>query len=373
MCGIDDRAVLESRDAGNPGFALIDLAAGSVQHIASPTEHAEYLAGSVEAGAILFRHSHANGADLIVKHADGRQTVVDRLNEHLAAVAKTEWMTITHTVDSPVGRRELESCVLLPPDYDPGRRYPVIVEVYPSRGANCTSPAAHQFDGLGRRSGPYSEHLLTARGYIVFKPNTSREVTRTESGPLGGMTDIVLQGVDALIEQGYADEQRIGLMGFSQGGFSSLWVASQTGRFRAVVSLNSWADMYGHYFDATYLQRFYTDESPFNGSAERYESTAGTDFSIGSKPFEDPDAYVRNSPLFTAPSITSPILLIHSDMDTFALAQYERMFTALRLQGKQARFLRYWGEGHGPSSPANIRHMWKEIFQWFDRYVLAAL
>ncbi len=362
-------AVLELRDTDTPGFALVDLVNGRVAQVAVPQGDAEYLAGSVEAGAVLFRNAHADGIDLVLRRVDGRSETVARLNRHLAAVAKSDWAQVSYEVDVPAGRREVQGCLLLPPDYRPGRRYPVIVEIYPSRGANCVGAVAQRMGGLGRRPSPYSEHLLAARGYIVFKPNTMRELVWSAEGPLDGMNAVVEQGLDALVAQGYADPARIGLMGFSQGGFSSLWLASQSDRYRAVVSLNGWTDMYTHYFDTMYMQSFRGAEFPFTGSAARYEAHAGTDFSIGRKPYEAPDAYVRNSPLFRAPDFAAPTLLIHSDMDTFALAQYERMFVALSQQGKPARMLRYWGEGHAPSSPDNIRHMWGEIFGWFDRYL----
>src|SRR5690606_25068694 len=138
--------------------------------------------------------------------------------------------------------------------------------------------------------------------------------------------------------------------------------------FRATVSLNGWSDMYSHYFDSNYIRNFHSEE-PFRGAAGRYESTVGTDFPIGKRPYDDPLAYIAASPLFNASRVSAPVLLIHSDMDTFHIGQYERMFTALTLQGKQAKLMRYWGEGHGPSSPGNLRHMWSEIFDWFDRYV----
>lgn len=361
--------ILVSEDVERPGFALIDLETDSAVLIASPAPDAEFLGGSVQAGAVLFRQDHDNGADLILKHADGRQVVLDRLNEHMADVAKTRWTTIQYEVDSHVGVRELESCVLLPPDYEAGKRYPVIVEIYPSRGASCLRPSSQKYSAIGRRPGPYSAHLLAARGYVVLQPNTSAEVTQTQDGPLGGLADIVEQGVRALVEQGYGDPDRVGLLGISQGGFSSLWLATQSDIFKATVSLNGWSDMYVHYFDTSYIQDFYSHEFGFLGSAGRYEATAGTDFPIGKKPYEDPLAYIRPSPLFNAPSVTAPILLIHSDMDGFSLDQYERMYTALHLQGKQAKLLRYWGEGHSPSSPGNIRHMWNEIFDWYNRYL----
>lgn len=365
-------AILVSEDAAKPGFVLLDFGADSAGLVPSPAPDAEFVAGAVKAGAVMFRYDHESGADLILMHADGRKIVLDTLNEHMAQVARSEWTTISYEVNSHVGRRTLESCVLLPPDYQAGRRYPVIVEIYPARGAGCTRPAMKKYDAIGRRPGPYSEHLLAAQGYVVLRPNTSAEVTQTKDGPLGGMADVVEQGVNALVEHGYGDPARVGLLGFSQGGFSSLWLATQSKMFKATVSLNGWSDMYVHYFDSVFIQDFYSREFGFNGSASRYEATAGTDFPIGKKPYEDPMAYVRPSPLFNAPQVTAPILLIHSDMDAFALDQYERMFTALNLQGKKAKLMRYWGEGHGPSSPANIRHMWNEILGWYDKYVMKA-
>ncbi len=361
--------VLEVRNTDTPGFALVDLVNGRTAQVGVPQGDAEYLAGSVQAGAVLFRSAHANGIDLVLQRVDGRTETVAQLNRHLAAVTKTDWRLVSYPVAAPEGPRELKSCMLLPPDYQPGRRYPVIVEIYPSRGANCVGAVAERTAGLGRRPSPYSEHLLAAHGYIVFKPNIPRELSWSPQGPLVGMNALVEQGLDALVAQGFADPERIGLMGFSQGGFSSLWLASQSDRYKAVVSLNGWTDMYSHYFDPLYIQNFPGAEFPFTGSAGRYEARAGTDFSIGRKPYEDLDAYVRNSPLFRATDFSAPTMLIHSDMDMFALSQYERMFVALSQQGKPARMLRYWGEGHAPSSPANIRHMWGEIFGWFDRYL----
>ena len=65
--------------------------------------------------------------------------------------------------------------------------------------------------------------------------------------------------------------------------------------------------------------------------------------------------------MFLAPQITAPVMLIHSDMDSFSMSQFDEMYGALLRAGKDARYIRYWGEGHGPSSPANIRDMWSRM------------
>lgn len=357
---------LQKSSDHDPSVVFINTSGKEATFIDTPSKDAVPLAASSTMKAVLYRLDHDSGNTLVLRYRDGRTIEIARLNEHLGGVYKTKWKTINHSIESGGRTINVDSCLLLPYNYDPKRRYPVIVDVYPSRGASCTYGGAKEWYDLGGKPWLFSEHLLAAEDYIVFKPNVPRMLVRSNEGPLERLTDVVLQGVDAIIDQGYADSDRLGLFGFSQGAFASLLVSSQTTRFKAVVSVNGWSDMYSHYFEAPYLSKIYTDEFPFYGAAVRYESTAGSDYSIGRSPFDDPNVYVRNSPLFRAREIAAPVLLVHSDFDTFNMAQYEKMFTALYLQRKRARFLRYWGEGHGPSSPENIRHMWNEISNWYE-------
>ncbi len=363
-----DGLVLVGRDQSSPSFVLVDLESDSVTEVMSPTPHAEFVAGSIKASALLFRYEQGDVSYLTLKFANGREVEIDQLNTHLIDIARTEWGPITYELDHHAGERTVGGCILLPPDYEPGKKYPVIASVYPNvSGDWCKDPTYRS--SLARRR-PSSSHLLAGAGYIVFSPNTLREFIRTSEGPINGMPAIVEQGLDALIEQGYADPERLGLFGFSQGGFASLYVGARSERFHAVVSMNGWADMYSHFFDgASFLNAFYEKEYGFTLESKRYMATAGTEFSIGASPFANPDSYVRNSPLYHAQSVSSPMLLIHSDRDVFALNQYEKMFAALEFENKEARLLRYWGEGHAPSSPGNLRHMWSEILDWFDKHL----
>jgi dipeptidyl aminopeptidase/acylaminoacyl peptidase len=128
--------------------------------------------------------------------------------------------------------------------------------------------------------------------------------------------------------------------------------------------------MYSESMESYLKSELYPDQIPFMGDLARYEASAGSgsDFGMGASPWEKPEKYVRNSPLFTVQGVSAPVLLIHSDMDGWG-PQYDMMFTALYAHRKEAELRIYRGEGHAPSSPANIRDMWNRIFYWFDHYL----
>jgi dipeptidyl aminopeptidase/acylaminoacyl peptidase len=105
------------------------------------------------------------------------------------------------------------------------------------------------------------------------------------------------------------------------------------------------------------------------GDSSKYLAPAGSDFRMDGTPWSAPQRYITNSPLWRSDNVSAPVLLIHSDMDEFDDTSYEMFFTSLYIQKKDARLLIYRGEGHSPSSPANIKDMWANIFSWFDKYL----
>jgi dipeptidyl aminopeptidase/acylaminoacyl peptidase len=70
--------------------------------------------------------------------------------------------------------------------------------------------------------------------------------------------------------------------------------------------------------------------------------------------------------------VTTPVLLVQGDQNDMPIENVEEFFTALHRLGKRARFVRYWGEGHVLYSPANIRDMWQQVFEWLDETMPAA-
>jgi dienelactone hydrolase len=356
---------------GEPGkLARIEIDDGlpTLKLVATPP--ATSVLATAKSGMALAQIGVGKGAGLALIGPDGAGLrILGELNPFLDQIAETRWTDFDYPNAAGSERAHLSGCLLLPTDYKSGHKYPLIVEVYPGQPGGCGSPQVSNRFAMAARPTAYSAHLLAARGFIVFRPDTGSDISRTAAGPQAALSEVVDRGVDAVIAAGYGDPNRIGLMGFSQGGFASLWIATQSRRYRAVVSLNGWSDLTHNFFSMNWEQQLAPTEMTSGLAAERYLTPAGSDFSMGGTPWKFPQRYIQNSPLWRSDTVSAPVLLIHSDMDSFDVTDYTAFFTSLYIQKKDARLLIYRGEGHSPSSPANIRDMWKNIFSWFDRYL----
>ncbi|MDQ1153420.1 S9 family peptidase [Brevundimonas sp. SORGH_AS_0993] len=358
-----DEAVFSVKDGVSAAqIVLVDMRQGhegQFRVIDAPSADAVPLAGSLAANAVAFRAEEGAASVLFATKADaGAEPVkeIARINTALKDVSLGDWRTVSYAVEGADGNATtmtVESCVLMPPGFKAGDPPPpLIVEVYPATRPRC--------DGGGIKIPPYtvlwSPYLWAGRGYAYAKLSTPRGRLKTEAGPIDGMPALVDAGVSAIVAEGLADPNRLALVGYSQGGVSSLFTAAHLHRFKAITAMNSWADLFSHYFGSNGI--YSTTYGKYFNNASAYDAPVGGDFSMGRTAFDDPMVYLNNSPVFLAPRITTPVMLIHSDMDSFPMYQFDEMYGALLRAGKDARYVRYWGEGHGPSSPANIRDMW---------------
>ena len=361
--------------AGAPGrLAQIGVKGGlpSLKLLDTPPETL-VLAVSTS-GVALSRIGVGKGAQLALIRPGGEPQMLGKLNPFLDSIIETRWTDFKYSNAEGSARPQLSGCLMLPAGYKPGRKYPLIVDVYPGVPGGCAAPEQSARYAMAATTAYFtaysdSEYLLAARGFLVFRPDTGGGISRTPEGPQAALPAVVDRGVDAVLAAGYADPARVGLIGFSQGGFASLWVATQSLRYKAVVSLNGWSDLADDFFRMSWSEQFAPTEMISDGDASRYLAPAGTQFSMGGTPWKTPLRYIQNSPLWRSDGVSAPVLLIHSDMDEFLDASYMAFFSSLYMQKKDARLLIYRGEGHSPSSPANIRHMWENIFSWFDKYL----
>ena len=259
---------------------------------------------------------------------------------------------------------DLKGWLILPVGYAQGRRYPLITWVYPGLTFGSDTPPMRVVSITAHHC--LNFQLLPARGYAVLLPSMPLKPEHEPSDPYMELTNGVLPAVDKAIELGIADRDRLGLIGQSYGGYGTYGLITQTSRFQAAVALAGFADLVSLYgqFDPRDRYHEYAHEQLFRMSlAESGQNR------MGAPPWQDAQRYVRNSPLFHAERAQTPLLIVQGDMDYVPIQQGEQFFTALYRQGKRARFVRYWGEGHVFQSPANIRDMWEKIYGWFDQFL----
>jgi dipeptidyl aminopeptidase/acylaminoacyl peptidase len=182
------------------------------------------------------------------------------------------------------------------------------------------------------------------------------------------LAEDVLAAVDAAAAQGLIDGRRIAAYGHSYGGYAALGLAATTRRFSAIIASAGIYDLaadYGHFELRTdYLG---TGISPSSGGY--FEGDQGR---MGGPPWTDPQRYISSSPYYSIDKVTAPVMLIHGDIDSVPVTEADRALFALYRLGKDAKLLRYAGEGHYIVSPANLRHQWDEIFRFLDEHVPVA-
>jgi dipeptidyl aminopeptidase/acylaminoacyl peptidase len=167
--------------------------------------------------------------------------------------------------------------------------------------------------------------------------------------------------VNKTIEMGVADQDRLGLMGHSYGGYSTLSLIVQTKRFKAAMDVDGLADLIGAY-----------------GAMQEGGAAFGTSIAeqgqglMGGTPWQFLKRYLENSPIFYLDRVETPLLIVHGASDTTVPPFLgDEVFVGLRRLGKKVEYARYEGEGHSPSywSYANQVDFCNRMISWFDLYL----
>ena len=355
-----ERLVLAVDGETLPEWFSLDLRSAAMTSLCWPSERAWLLQLEPEHDTAVHGAFDRTGAGLwISKPAFGRYRAIAETNTRLREVAEGEIRRVDYR--GATGD-ELAAWLILPVGHEPGTPCPLITMVYPGFVFRGQTPPPQLSIAAEHANNP---QLLAARGYAVLFPSMPLGTEGDASDPYLDMANGLQPAVDAAIEMGIADPDRLGLMGHSYGGYGTYALITQTHRFRAAVALAGIADLASLYgqFDARLRYEPDAHDYLLQSLAEIGQ------LRMGNPPWQDPERYVRNSPLFAAGDVQTPLLIIQGDMDYVPIQQGEQFFSALYRQGRRARFVRYWGEGHVFQSPANIEDMWKHIFGWFDEFL----
>lgn len=274
--------------------------------------------------------------------ADTELTDLSRTNaEHFAGLefnaAESLWF------ESADGTR-VHSWLLKPPGFEPSNNYPLILWIH-------GGPVGQFTDGFN-----LTPQYLAAQGYVVLMVNPrgssgyGEEFSRAIFADWGGPDyEDVMAGVDAVIEAGYVDPQRMGVGGYSYGGILTNYVIVKTDWFKGAISAASDADYYG---------AFGTDDWGIYWIHEFGE------------PWDNIDLYRRVSPTTYIKNAVTPTLFIHGGNDyRDPLTQSEQMYLSLRVLGVDTGLIVYPGQSHGLGPPSYETDLLRRYKLWFDKYV----
>lgn len=244
----------------------------------------------------------------------------------------------------------LEGVVYKPENFDPNKKYPVIVNFYER---NSETLYAYHMPEPHRSTIDY--HFYTSNGYIIFNP----DVRYVDGYPGESCFNCVMPGITSLIAKGYVNEKAIGAQGHSWGGYQVAYLATRTNLFSAIESGAPVVNMFSAYGGIRW-------GSGLNRSFQ-YEHGQSR---IGGTLWDSPLQYMENSPLFNMDKVTTPILIMHNDNDGHVpWYQGIEYFVALKRLQKPVWMLNYTGEIHWPLRLANRIDFQKRMFQFFQHYL----
>ena len=261
----------------------------------------------------------------------------------------------------PVGRTEvitwkskdgkqIEGLLTYPVGYQTGKRVPLILNIH-------GGPAGvFQQTFVGGR-GVYPLATFASHGYAILRPNprgssgygTEFRRANIKDWGFGDYQDL-MTGVDRVIEMGVADPERLGVMGWSYGGFMTSWVVTQTSRFKAA---SAGAPV--------------TNLMSFNGTAD---IPAFIPDYFGGQFWEAMDVYQKHSPMFNVKNVTTPTMIQHGEADVrVPVSQGYEFYNALKVKGVPTRMLVLPRQPHGPNEPKMQLATMKANLEWFEKYI----
>ncbi len=241
---------------------------------------------------------------------------------------------------------DINGWIVKPADFDPNKKYPLILEIH---------------------GGPFSSYgpvfsgeiqLMAAQGYVVLYTNPRGSTSygydfgnEIDKNYPSKDYDDLMSGVDEVISRGYIDETQLFVTGGSGGGVLTSWIIGKTDRFAAAVVAKPVINWYSWALNA--------DMSAF---ATRYW--------FEKKPWEDPEKYMKHSPISLVGNVTTPTMLLTGEADLRTpIHESEQYFTALQLRGVESAMVRIPGAYHGIAArPSNLIAKVSAILTWFDNY-----
>ncbi len=292
-----------------------------------------------------FTHGTTEHPAELAVHESNITDILTKVNEDLFSykkIGKVEEMWWESSFD----KQKIQGWLVTPPDFDPSKKYPLILEIHGGPFASYGSVYSAEIQAFA------------AAGYVVLYSNPRGSSSYGEAFgnsihhdyPNHDYEDL-MSGVDAAIAKGFVDDKRLFVTGGSGGGVLTAWIVGKTERFRAAVVAKPVINWYSFVL--------YADSPSFFSK-----------YWFPNKPWEDPSSYIKRSPLSYVGNVTTPTMLLTGEEDyRTPIAESEQYYTALHLEKVETAMVRIPGASHGIASrPSNLVAKIVSILAWFEKY-----
>ncbi len=322
------------------GLRRLDVSSGAVEEVVMGDGLYRGWTFSEDGETALFRYSGGDRPDELHALDTGSGATRELMdpNPQLRDVAFARTELIDYL---DVDGNTLYGILYYPPDYRPGEPYPLVVEVY------------EDFFDNG-----YNENmnLVTAQGWLGFRPSVDLEIGYPGEAWIKG----VPSAVNALIDRGIVDPDRVAVYGQSYGGYAVNLLITQTDRFAAAANVSGKVNIISFLGDSPRI------------TTRNYDAAEVGQDRIGATLWEQPHKYINTSAVMFADRIETPLLLLSGEGDWNVPATNQReMYYALRRLGKEVVWVNYMKGGHGAgraSSAEDFHDHWNRMFDWFREH-----
>jgi dipeptidyl aminopeptidase/acylaminoacyl peptidase len=242
-----------------------------------------------------------------------------------------------------------------------GKRYPLLTYAHGGPSGRFGMSFTPQLDApYPAQSEQYPVQAFAGQGYAVLLPNPRGSNGYGEQFRMAnvkdwghGDYDDIMSGIDSLIGQGIADADRLGIMGWSYGGFMTSWIITQTDRFRAAslgAAMTNLESFYGQTDIPDYMEYFF-----------------------GDVPWKAKSQYERSSPMSFVANVKTPTLIQHGERDQrVPLSQTQELYAALKKKKVPVEYAVYPRQGHVVMEPKLQADVLRRNLEWFNRWLGAA-
>jgi dipeptidyl aminopeptidase/acylaminoacyl peptidase len=323
-----------------------DVVAGTVRRLTDKPGVLHLTAINAKSGTAVGTWSDPKHPDEVFR-SDLRFTAIEPLTNHNAwladyALGDTEVIRWKSTKDG----LEIDGIVTKPVDYDSSRKAPFLLN--PHGGPTGTSLLSFSL----------AAQVMAANGYMVLQPNFRGSIGRGEKFARANQNDWGngdykddMSGVQAVVDRGWADPDRLGAFGWSYGGYMTFWIDTQTDRFKAISPGAGLPDLYSMYSQSDihrYMRQYFDGKAPWDNFQE----------------------YWDHSPMKFVNNVKTPTMILHGQSDTrVPIPQSEEFYRALYESHVPVEYVVYPRENHGFTEPRHLVDRLQRYLVFFGKYL----